>query len=677
MSIRAVLVGFSLAMLVAVTGHFNDAYMQQTLMVGNFFPLSVVGAVLVIVLTIAPALFFIRKAWKFSAAELAVIVALPLTVCVVPGSGFLRTFTSVMVLPRHYEALNASWQRSDVLSYIPDHLLAGGPHANEEEYLAGFLQGQGRSGEPIGLSDIPWQAWKAPLASWLPAFGLLMIGLIGLSVVLHRQWTTHEHLVYPVAEVITRLTNVAKGSPWPPAFRNRLFWTGCLPVLTLHIVNGIHAWFPGWIRIPRHVDLRPLMELFPRLAQIRGGYFLFYSAVYFTVVAFAYFLPSDISLSLGLTNLIAGLFMVTLMTYGVTLSNAWIGAGGIQGLMFGAYAVLIGMILYSGRRYYTDVVAAALGGHRRSPHVERAAVWGLRLFGVCSILTMAMFARFGLPIPYAVLLVLFLIVLFVGMSRICAETGLFFLQPNWQPAGVLLGLFGAAALGPQVLGISLLICTVVSIDAREAMMPFVVNALKIAENAGVRRGRLAVTMGMTLIVGLLVGLTAVLWLQYDRGVSLADGWAARLVPTMGFNVLDQSIQELQAADQLQAATAASWASRLRLWHPKAEFMQFMLVGAGLFGLFSFFRRRFVWWPLHPVLFLAWFTYPIWMFGTSFFIGWMVKTLVVKLGGGTAYQRLKPLMIGMIAGELLGGLIFMIAGWIYYARTGFPPPTYSL
>jgi len=50
MSIRAIVTGFLFAMLVAMGGHFNDVYMQQTFMVGNFFPVSVIGLLLAAIL---------------------------------------------------------------------------------------------------------------------------------------------------------------------------------------------------------------------------------------------------------------------------------------------------------------------------------------------------------------------------------------------------------------------------------------------------------------------------------------------------------------------------------------------------------------------------------------------------------------------------------------------------
>jgi len=677
MSLRAVLIGFLLAMLVAVGGHFNDVYMHQTYMVGNFFPISVVGFLVILVLLINPLLYRLRPCRKLRAGELAVIIALPLAVCVVPGSGFLRTFTPLMVLPKHYEQMTPSWQKNEVLSYVPADLMTSVTEENEEEVLGNFLQGKGSRDTHIGLGDIPWEAWRPALTAWIPLFLVLMFGLMGLSLVVHRQWTTHEHLVYPVAEFIQLLTGKGEGRAYPEALRDRMFYYGFLPVLVIHLVNGLHAWHPTSIAIPHSINLTPLKELFPGFASAPGGHAVLSASIFFSVVAFSYFLPSDITLSLGLTNLAGALFSLLLITYGVSVTYSYIGDGEIQGLVFGAYVGLIALIVVSGRAYYRRVLSSALGRHPGSNPPEPSAVWGCRVFLLASLLGIVWMRNMGLAWPLAIIILLLLTCTFVGMSRICAETGLFFIKPGWRAVGVLVGLFGASAIGPEMLAVTTLVCVVISVDAREAMMPFITNALRIAENAGLKRGRLTVIMGATLTVGLIAGLVVVLWLQYDRGVGLQDRWAARSVPQMAFGLVDTHVQKMKADGLLSQATLGTLTERLRLIRPNTSFAGFLVTGFLLFSACAFLRLRFPKWPLHPVLFLVWFTYPIKMLGTSFLIGWAVKSLIVKFGGGNTYQRVKLLMVGLIAGDLTGGVVFMIVGIVYHLITGFPPEQFSI
>ena len=59
------------------------------------------------------------------------------------------------------------------------------------------------------------------------------------------------------------------------------------------------------------------------------------------------------------------------------------------------------------------------------------------------------------------------------------------------------------------------------------------------------------------------------------------------------------------------------------------------------------------------------------------LGWFIRRMVTKFGGVQKYRQVRVLMFGVIAGDLLGRLIFMIVGAIHYAVTSHPPPEYGL
>ena len=61
---------------------------------------------------------------------------------------------------------------------------------------------------------------------------------------------------------------------------------------------------------------------------------------------------------------------------------------------------------------------------------------------------------------------------------------------------------------------------------------------------------------------------------------------------------------------------------------------------------------------------------------SFLIGWAIKNSVTRYGGTGAYQKVKPLMIGLIAGDLAGSIIPLIIGSIIRVTTDLPPPVFD-
>jgi len=676
MTARSILIGIVVAAIVAVGGHFNDVYMWgQTYMVGNLFPISVIGLLVVLVLAVNPVLRRLKNSWGFSPAEFVIMVALPFAVCVVPGSGFLRTFTPSLALPAHYERLIPSWEYNDVLSYAPPQLLPAAGE-NTERVTGDFLRGmRGETGH-IAFGDVPWNEWLGPLALWIPLFLCMMLGLVGLSLVLHRQWSRHEHLSYPIAEFVGELTGAVPGSSGRAVTGFRLFWYGFAALFLLHLVNGIQAWHPGFIQIPHHIDLNPLRELFPRFAAAPESWYVFYGTIFFSVAAFGYFLPSDVTLSLGLAPLVAALAGMGIMTFGLTVHNSRTMPDEALGMRFGGYLGMAIFILYAGRSYYARVLLTSLGLRSRG-ELSSHSVWGCRVFLVSAVVVSWLMTLMGLPWPVALGAFVLFVILFTGMARICAETGFFFVTPEWLPVSVIAGFVGVTSLGPGTIAALCLISVVLAVDPREAMMPFVVNSLRMAEKANIPRGRLALMMSGLLVVGLLAGLVTVIWLQYDRGVGLSDWWATQWVPKMTFDCVDVHVQQMKADGVLERAVSMTPGERVAAVTPKTSFLVYTSIGLGLFGACMFLRLRFSRWPFHPVLFLVWFTWNAGVFSWSFLLGWIIKSIVLKFGGAEAYQKAKPLMMGIIAGEMAAGLLFMVVGAIYYQRTGFGPKPFFI
>ena len=77
------------------------------------------------------------------------------------------------------------------------------------------------------------------------------------------------------------------------------------------------------------------------------------------------------------------------------------------------------------------------------------------------------------------------------------------------------------------------------------------------------------------------------------------------------------------------------------------------------GLLIYLQHHYLWWPLHYiglpvsdswVMGWAWF---------SVFLGWLLKAIIFKFTGTRGYHLCKPLFLGFIAGQLMGGALWMI------------------
>ena len=169
------------------------------------------------------------------------------------------------------------------------------------------------------------------------------------------------------------------------------------------------------------------------------------------------------------------------------------------------------------------------------------------------------------------------------------------------------------------------------------------------------------------IVGLVIAASATLYWQYDRGaISVGDGWSLNVM-RWPFDNAARLHQRLEALGQIGSDTAPAaggWARFARA-KPHVAGVTGFACSFGLVILFTVCRLRFPRFPLHPVIFLVLGSYQSRYLGFSFLVGWFVKTGVVKYGGAHLYARLKPMMIGIIAGEMTAGVVTMIIGAVYY------------
>ena len=460
-------------------------------------------------------------------------------------------------------------------------------------------------------------------------------------------------------------------------FRQRLFWIGLAIVLFIRVVNGLHRWFPDrMIQIPLTFDFWPIAQRWPILARTPWGNGWMTPTIYPIVIAFSFFLASEISFSLGLTQILFVPIAAVLLSRGVNMSSSYMAGGAMGWHRCGAYVAFALMLLYAGRRYYRDLAVQALTLRRRQG-VQAYEAHAFRVLLVSLAALVGFIISMGLAWPLAIAFVLLMMLIFVGVARISAETGLFFVQSRWMPMGAILGFLGGYALGPQGILVLGLLSVVLCLDPSMGLLPYLTNALKVCDNLNVRVGRAGWTTVATYLAGLALAIPVVLWANYNFGIGRYD-WSYRRVPTMPFRPALAEIARLELAGRLDDSDSLSTVERVSPTNiqPERIFPWTFATGFVLVLLVSFVRLRFAWWPLHPVIFLVWATWPVHCFFQSFLLGWLIKTVVTRFGGYATHNRLKPLMIGVVAGEVLGALVFMLVGAIYYAATGTLPVSYQ-
>ena len=141
------------------------------------------------------------------------------------------------------------------------------------------------------------------------------------------------------------------------------------------------------------------------------------------------------------------------------------------------------------------------------------------------------------------------------------------------------------------------------------------------------------------------------WTFYNHGPG-GDGWADIYTPTMYLDEAARHFTTMKVTGVFEASEQAGPLGRLALAQGSAIHVHYMIYGMLAVLAVSALRFRFSRFPFHPVLFLVAGTYPCLNAWFSFLLGWAVKQLVVRFGGGGVYKKFKPFFIGLIAGEIL-------------------------
>lgn len=681
MTVRSVIIGLLVGLTLAGLGYVNDVWLFLSYIGGDLVPIHAFGLLLIGVLAVNPVLRLLRT--SFRPGEWVTMLSLVLMGSVIAGSGLLWTFPHPIITPIQEQAGNPGWTDRNLLQYVPDVMMVQAPAGSD--VVRDYYKGVGAGRDFNLLKDVPWHAWRTPLAFWFVVLALCFVGSLCAVIIVHRQWSQREHLSYPIVTFANELVSLDRDNPdraYNPLFRQAPFWLGFGLAFVVLAVNGYtKSYNANFITIPTGIDFRPFQELsiLKPIIKVPLGNPLLNFQFFFAAVGLAYFLTNEASFSLGISSWLYAIIAAPLFAAGLNLQTSTF-AGGLPAYMyFGAYVGMGVMTVYLGRRFYWAVIKKSVWvSDRQTPVMSREA-WALRILLLTGLALVLLLVRIGLHWSLAVLFVMLAGLLFLMVARVNVATGLFLIQPQWHPVDIVAGLFGGLAVGPQALMILGMLCTVVTIDPRIAVAPLAANALKLGEAQGVRTGRLSGWMGVAVVAAMVVGVVATVGLLYYKGVTQMPGggtsWGLT-VAKFPFQMLDRNLTELISKDQLAQAVEPVTLSRLWSLRNSAEHMGWaILVGLGLVLVCSFLRLRFPRWPLHPVMFLVWGTPWMTTYAPSFLLAWLLKSAIMKYGGQSYYHRARGFFIGLVAGEFGAAILWAAVGLIYFLVTNRIPKTF--
>lgn len=618
---RALLLGALSALFLNIACPYSVLMLQNAGLTSDYITAGAMMLFFLLVGLFNPLLKICHRPLALRSSELIVVYVMMIVASAIPTWGLVTNLFHILTRPFYYATPENRWATL-IQPLLPSWLVP-----QEPEVARYFYEGL-----PLGQS-IPWRAWLVPLCSWGSAMLAVYLQMIATMVLLRRPWVEQERLVFPLTQLPLEMLRGEEDHIFPPLFRSPLLWLGFALPFFLQLLRGLHHYFFFIPQIQTYFDPLPL---FRNTVQLQ----IF---VNFAIIGLSYFLQLHVAFSVWFFHLLSrtetGIFNV--VGYQVKGINEVL-TGSSTALSFqgmGAMIALVVAILWNARHHLAGVLRAAFGRAGAADDRDeilsyRAAVW---LWLGCGVFFFVWLLAAGLPLVATLVFMASAQVIFLAVARVIAQGGIGFTASTMLPQPFTVYALGTAAIGGKGLA-SISLSYSWAAEMRTSVMASAANGLKLAHVGRVHSRRLFWAMVLALVVGMVGAGWITLYLNYSYGGINMKQFG---VPTIAYSFLQNKLLNPIGADHI---------------HPR---MWFTVLGAGIMGLLIYLQHHYLWWPLHYiglpisdswVMGWAWF---------SVFLGWLLKAIIFKFSGTRGYHVFKPLFLGFIAGQLMGGALWMI------------------
>ena len=612
---RGFAVGALLALGIGVGAPYAVIMLQGSYMALNSSSPGAIFLFFVLVVGVNTLLRTLGRGFALGRADLVLIYAMLLLASAVPTQAFVGYLIPIISGLYYYATPENRWGEI----FFP--------------HVTPWLAPQDRQaivdlheGLPPGKS-IPWGAWSETLSYWYVFFLVLSFAMLCMSSILHRQWSQHERLAYPMVQLPLKMVEEGRpGFKLTPLFKQRLLWIGFAVPFVLLSFKGLHYYFPA----------APLpMQSAGQLEWIGKGTMLSLDWVY-AWIGFFYLVNLDISFSIWffyvLNKAQEGIFASLGIASSEKLSlYSYSQTADLTHEVMGACLLFVGYTLWMGRRHLGAVWRKAWRGDPTVDDSGEMLSYRVAVFGfLASLLFVGVWLwASGVPLAILPLFLLVCLLFYVFVTRAVATAGLATARSPMVAAFFVISAIGAPAIGAK--GLTALTFTYVwQSEMRLFPMIAAANSLKLAEAVVGSKRRLFWGMALALVVSLAGATWIILQVCYEHGgINLHPFFMTRQAGRTFADMARPIVDPLPADGR-------GWL--------------FTGLGGLVEAVLLWGHHRFYWWPLHPLGFIVsvgWLANQVWF---SVFLAWVLKLGIVKWGGMPLYERAKPFFLGLILGE---------------------------
>ncbi len=588
---------------------------------------STPGAIFLLFLLVGPINFAVGKIHRPLAlvrGELLVVYAMLITASAIPTMGLSEYLLTITTGAQYYATPENEWATL-IGPYIPAWMVPQSPSA-----ITWFYEGL-----PKG-TPLPWRVWIAPLAYWSILVASLYLVMISSMVILRRQWVEYERLIFPIVQVPLEMVQISR-SGTNPFLRNPVMWAGFAIPLVVSSLNALHAYY----------NFVPAVQQLTTIPVFRNAFSLFVR-LSFPMVGFSYLINLDIAFSLWFFSLLSTLLRGAMEILGI-VSDQQLGIFGaapkpiLANQGSGALLVLVLFGLWLARGHLQQVWRKAI--HDDDSVDDSREIMSYRAAVACLaggyVTMIGWLVMSGLDLWAAVLFLTLALLIFVGLTRVVAESGVAAAVSPLIAASALVSATGSQVIGPSGL-VGLAYAHVWSADIRTFVMASCMHTLKLSEHMGRNVRPLFWVLLLAILISLVSSICTILYLSYEYGGINLNSWFFGGGTRAPFDYI---------AQKLQTPTT-----------PSLEGWVNSLIGGGFMALLMIARHHLLWWPLHPIgypISMVWLMDQLWF---SIFLAWLLKLVIIRYGGPRRYKTARPFFLGLIAGQFVVAGLWLVIDW---------------
>jgi len=551
---------------------------------------------------------------------------------------------------------------------------SGGPNMNLTAFRRGLFNDMSGQREKdarnffenlaVVAGQVPWGLWIGPMLRWGALVLTMLLFLMCLAEWFRRKWVDRENLAFPLVEVVDgvlrhdRELETAAEITDPPQRKslfNPLFLGGmALGLLILSLEAAGHYEITG-VPFILGMDISSDVLASGPLKSLSGMVFVISPIV----VGLLFLVNLEISFSIWVIFLIYK-FSFWLVAGSTPLRDSlWVGYGGGREFPFQMDQLMGATLCFSALLLVKSFQGAKekITNPFIPPKLTLAGLIGLPLIMLALLWSMGV-----TNLPLLLFAAVVLLAQTIAAARARAETGL---PTNWNTyeftrLPMVFGMSGFTGANVFTIFTSVAFLPVTLIMRT---FPQHLENMELARRFRIPYKTIAIGAVLAIFTALTVGSVSFLVFSYYfgelfHGTKVFEGFAGNQTGA-GIAHYPLWISHFTGEEGLSKFDQIHW---IRVW--------FVLLGAGIFGLLTFLRGRFLRFPLHPLGYLLlllsiWFTFISPYFqgnqtisarDTSFLWGsalvaWVLKLLIIKYGGMNTYKAAKPFFIGMVAGAV--------------------------